>query len=156
SATDWGLVLVCGVVGGALGATFSGLALHLGTRIRRWAQSAPLKRMLFIAGACGLAVALIGTLSGGMTFGTGYEQARRGVEGEALPLFVFLEKLAASFLSMVSGIPGGIFAPSLSVGAGLGSTVGYLMGSSIALAAILGMAGYFSGVVQAPMTAFVI
>ncbi len=57
---------------------------------------------------------------------------------------------------MVSGIPGGIFAPSLSVGAGLGSTIGLLLGTSISLAAVLGMAGYFAGVVQAPMTAFVI
>ena len=57
---------------------------------------------------------------------------------------------------MVSGIPGGIFAPSLSVGAGIGSTLGLMLGADIGLAALLGMAGYFAGVVQAPMTAFVI
>ena len=153
---DWGLVLVCGIGGGALGAAFSGFALHFGQKIRRWAQPQPLKRMLALAGVCGLAIAVIGILSGGTTFGTGYEQARGAVEGHALPLLFFVEKLAASFLSMISGIPGGIFAPSLAVGAGFGSTVGSLLGTSVALAAILGMAGYFSGVVQAPMTAFVI
>ncbi|MCV3738891.1 chloride channel protein [Rhizobium sp. TRM96647] len=153
---DWGLVLVCGIGGGALGAAFSGMALHFGQRIRRWAQPEPLKRMVMLAVACGLAVAAIGVISGGKTFGTGYEQAQGAVQGEALPLLFFLEKLAASFLSMLSGIPGGIFAPSLAVGAGLGSTVGSLLGTSVALAAILGMAGYFAGVVQAPMTAFVI
>ncbi|MET3853797.1 chloride channel protein [Rhizobium sp. OAE497] len=153
---DWGLVLVCGIGGGALGAAFSGFALHFGQKIRRWAQPQPLKRMLALAGICGLAIAVIGILSGGTTFGTGYEQARGAVEGHALPLLFFVEKLAASFLSMISGIPGGIFAPSLAVGAGFGSTVGSLLGTSVALAAILGMAGYFSGVVQAPMTAFVI
>lgn len=156
SAADWGLVLICGIGGGALGAAFSGFALHFGKRIRRWTQPDPLRRMLLLAGACGLAIALIGILSGGLTFGTGYTQAKGAVEGEPLPLLFFLEKLLAGFLSMISGIPGGIFAPSLSVGAGFGSTMGYLTGSSIALAAILGMAGYFSGVVQAPMTAFVI
>lgn len=52
--------------------------------------------------------------------------------------------------------PGGIFAPSLAVGAGRGSTVGSLLGTSVALSAVLGMAGFFAGVVQAPMTAFVI
>jgi len=109
-----------------------------------------------VAGLCGLAVAIVGVASGGTTFGTGYEQAKSAVEGNALPVFFFVEKLAASFLSMLSGIPGGIFAPSLAVGAGFGSTMGSLLGTSIALAAILGMAGYFSGVVQAPMTAFVI
>ncbi|WP_313193750.1 chloride channel protein [Shinella zoogloeoides] len=153
---DWCLVLVCGIGGGALGAAFSGLALHFGQRIRRWAQPAPVKRMVLFALACGLAIAVIGVVSGGRTFGTGYTEARGAVQGEALPLLFFLEKFAAGFLSMLSGIPGGIFAPSLSVGAGLGSTVGSLLGTSVALAAVLGMAGYFAGVVQAPMTAFVI
>lgn len=153
---DWGLVLVCGIGGGALGAAFSGMALHLGLRIRRWALPHQRRRMIMLAGGCGLAVALIGVLSHGNTFGTGYEQARGAIEGHSLPLLFFVEKLLASFLSMISGIPGGIFAPSLAVGAGFGSTVGHLLGTSIALAAILGMAGYFSGVVQAPMTAFVI
>ncbi|MGO6987001.1 chloride channel protein, partial [Rhizobium leguminosarum] len=77
-------------------------------KIRRWAQPQPLKRMLALAGICGLVIAVIGVASGGTTFGTGYEQARAAVEGNALPLLFFVEKLAASFLSMLSGIPGGI------------------------------------------------
>nr|WP_200985204.1 chloride channel protein [Rhizobium rhizogenes]QCL10020.1 voltage gated chloride channel family protein [Rhizobium rhizogenes] len=153
---DWIAMLICGVGGGALGAAFSGLVLYTGIRIRRWALPQPLKRVVLLAGFCGLAIAIIGVVSGGNAFGTGYEQARSAVEGHALPLLFFAEKLLASFLSMISGIPGGIFAPSLAVGAGFGSTVGSLLGTSIALAAILGMAGYFAGVVQAPMTAFVI
>nr|WP_314092362.1 chloride channel protein [uncultured Shinella sp.] len=153
---DWALVLACGIGGGALGAAFSGMALHFGQRIRRWAQPEPMKRMVLLALCCGLAIAAIGMLSGGDTFGTGYEQAKGAVQGEALPHLFFLEKFAAGFLSMLSGIPGGIFAPSLSVGAGVGSTLGLLLGTSTALAAVLGMAGYFAGVVQAPMTAFVI
>lgn len=112
--------------------------------------------MVLLAFGCGIAVALIGIVSGGNTFGTGYEQARSAIEGQPLPTLFFVEKVFASFASMVSGIPGGIFAPLLSIGAGLGSTIGSMMGASIALAAILGMAGYFAGVVQAPMTAFVI
>ncbi|EJB03722.1 chloride channel protein EriC [Rhizobium leguminosarum bv. trifolii WSM597] len=156
SLRDWELVLVCGIGGGALGAVFSGLALHAGQHLRRFAQPQPLRRMVMLATVCGLAVAVIGILSGGTTFGTGYDQAKGAVEGNPLPLLFFVEKLVAGFLSMISGIPGGIFAPSLAIGAGFGSTVGQLMGSGIALAAILGMAGYFAGVVQAPMTAFVI
>lgn len=156
SVREWMLVPVCGIGGGLLGAGFSAAALWLIRRIRHWAQPAPVRRMVLLAAACGGAVALIGVLTGGATFGTGYEQARGAVEGEPLPLLFFLAKLAASFLSMISGIPGGIFAPSLSIGAGFGSTAGALMGTSISLAAILGMAGYFAGIVQAPMTAFVI
>lgn len=153
---DWLLVLVCGIGGGVLGAAFSGMALFAGRHIRRWAQARTPLHLVALAGGCGLLIAIIGIACGGSTFGTGYEQARSAVEGEALPAYFFVGKLASSFLSMISGIPGGIFAPSLAIGAGLGSTIGSLMGTSIALAAILGMAGYFSGVVQAPMTAFVI
>lgn len=153
---DWALVVACGVIGGACGAAFSALALNLGRRIRRRVQKAPVRDMVLLAGACGLAVAVIGIASGGATFGTGYDQARSAVEGLALPPLYFAEKFAAGLLSMVSGIPGGIFAPSLSVGAGLGSTIGLVLGTSASLAAVLGMAGYFAGVVQAPMTAFVI
>ncbi len=94
--------------------------------------------------------------AGGLTFGTGYSQARSAIEGTPLPWYFFGAKLAAGVLSTVSGIPGGLFAPSLAVGAGVGSTLGLLFGSSIGTASLLGMAGYFAGVVQAPMTAFVI
>ncbi|MGO6949571.1 chloride channel protein [Rhizobium johnstonii] len=153
---DWVLVPICGIGGGMLGAAFSGVALYSGIRIRRWAQPAPVKRMVLLAGLCGLGVAVVGIVSGGDTFGTSYEQARGAIEGHPTQSLFFAEKLLASFMSMMSGIPGGIFAPSLAVGAGFGSTVGSLLGTSIALAAILGMAGYFAGVVQAPMTAFVI
>lgn len=153
---EWLLVVICGIGGGFFGALFSAFALRLSRRIKRWSQVDPLKRTVALATACGLLVAVIGIIAGGSTFGTGYEQARSAIEGEPLPYLFFIEKLATTFLSMMSGIPGGIFAPSLSVGAGFGSTVGQLLGVSVALAAILGMAGYFAGVVQAPMTAFVI
>jgi H+/Cl- antiporter ClcA len=60
-------------------------------------------------------------------------------------------------LSYISGIPGGIFAPSLSVGAGLGQLLSHLMPSAPTGAVVLlGMVAYFSGVVQAPITAAVI
>ncbi|WP_102958117.1 chloride channel protein [Mangrovicella endophytica] len=156
SARDWVLVIACGIVGGTLGAVFSAAALRSMRRIKRWAASAPRRRAVGAAAACGLIVALIGLLSGGATYGTGYEQARSAIEGTPLPPLFFAEKFAASLVSMVSGIPGGIFAPSLAVGAGLGSTIGLLLGTGSGLAAMLGMAGYFAGVVQAPMTAFVI
>jgi H+/Cl- antiporter ClcA len=109
-----------------------------------------------VAAAAGLLVAIAGIASDGLTFGTGYAQARGAIEGSPLPPLFFLAKFVASLASTVSGIPGGLFAPSLSVGAGLGSTLGTLLGANVSLAAVLGMAGYFAGVVQAPMTAFVI
>ncbi len=153
---EWVLVIACGVIGGALGAIFSALALSIAKQTRRLMQKAPLRNSILFAGTCGFIIAIIGIATGGATFGTGYDQARSAVEGLSLPPFYFIEKFLAGLLSMASGIPGGIFAPSLSVGAGLGSTIGLVLGTSASLAAVLGMAGYFAGVVQAPMTAFVI
>jgi H+/Cl- antiporter ClcA len=57
----------------------------------------------------------------------------------------------------VSGIPGGIFSPSLAAGAGLGSNVAHFFpGTPLGAILLLGMVSYFAGVVQAPITAFVI
>ena len=54
-------------------------------------------------------------------------------------------------------MPGGIFAPSLAVGAGLGQWLSGLIPQAPAQAVVLlGMVGYFAGVVQAPITSFVI
>ena len=63
----------------------------------------------------------------------------------------------ASLVSYVSGIPGGLFSPSLAVGAGLGANLALVLPYAPAAAvALLGMVAYFAGVVQAPITAFVI
>lgn len=108
--------------------------------------------------ACGLGVALAGLLSGGAAYGMGYEQARSAVEGGRLLWDFAVLKLLATVLSTLSGIPGGIFAPSLAVGAGVGSLVAQALGTGVpGVIVVLGMADYFAGVVvQAPITAFVI
>lgn len=152
---DAGLVLACGVIGGALGALFSRACLQLMRRIRRWGAG-PRHKILMVAGLAGLAVAVLGLASGGASFGTSYAQARGAVEGQSLPLSFFATKILATLASTASGIPGGLFAPSLAVGAGMGSVLAVWLGASASLGAVLGMAGYFAGVVQAPMTAFVI
>lgn len=153
---DWLLVVATGIVGGALGGFFSLATLSLTTQFRRMRRLPRWARVVVVAFCCGLVVAAAGVLSGGATFGTGYEEARGVIGGEALPWNYFPLKFLATLASTVSGIPGGLFAPSLSVGAGLGGTMGQLFGASIAFAALLGMAAYFAGVVQAPFTTIVI
>lgn len=108
--SDWPLMLACGVLGGALGAGVSWSALKVTRRIRRWNTIHPLSRTLGVAVTCGLVVALIGIGSGGLTFGTGYSEARLAVEGTPLPFFFFIEKLVAGLVSMIAGIPGGLCA----------------------------------------------
>lgn len=152
---DWYLVVACGVFGGIFGAMFSRMTLAL-VRYMRRSKLDRVRKLVLVAGGAGLVVAIFGIATGGMTFGTSYDQARDAVEGETLPWLFFVGKFLATLASSVSGIPGGLFAPSLAVGAGMGSLIGAMLGSSAGLAAVLGMSGYFAGVVQAPMTAFVI
>ena len=153
---DWILVAACGVCGGLLGALFTRLVLTITRRVRRWKPAQGWHRVVGVAGAAGLVVAVVGVVSGGMAFGTSYDIARSGVEGAVLPWYFFIAKFLATLASTVSGIPGGLFAPSLAVGAGMGSVLGAMLGANASIAAVMGMSGYFAGVVQAPMTAFVI
>ena len=154
--TDWPLVIACGLCGGIFGAMFSKATLALTRQIRRFRTSPGRRWVIIVAGVAGLIVAVSGIATGGMTFGTSYDHARDAVEGTSLPIFFFVAKFLATLASSVSGIPGGLFAPSLAVGAGMGSALGVAFGANASVAAVLGMAGYFAGVVQAPMTAFVI
>jgi H+/Cl- antiporter ClcA len=157
AAGDWLMAVACGVFGGLAGGLFSRFLLCGTRRIKRWAKGAVGWRSLGLALLCGLAVAVLGILTNGDTFGTGYAQAREAVEGHAVSWFFWPAKLAATLVTALSGIPGGIFAPSLAVGAGLGGWLDLLgVTASPGLAAVLGMAGYFAGTVQAPLTASVI
>jgi len=153
---DWALVVVCGVVGGLAGGGFARLVLEGTALARRVLAGVSARRGLLLPLACGVVVALAGVATHGSTFGTGYAQARGAVEGHALSGFFWPAKFLATLATALSGIPGGIFAPSLAVGAGLGSWIAVVAGGGVSLGVVLGMAGYFAGVVQAPMTAFVI
>jgi H+/Cl- antiporter ClcA len=70
-------------------------------------------------------------------------------------------KATGSFFSLISGIPGGLFDPSLSVGAGLGDIFADLFHDVFndmrpQFVIMLFMVAYFAGVVQSPITVFVI
>lgn len=154
---DWVAVLVCGLTGGLFGALFSFLIVRGTGIIRAWLTRSSMTRALLLAACCGLIVALCGLLSGGATYGTGYDAARGAVEGHGLAFSFAPLKFIATTASSLSGIPGGLFAPSLSIGAGLGSTIASLLGvHAVGAIVLLGMAAYFTGVVQAPITSFVI
>jgi H+/Cl- antiporter ClcA len=154
----WIAVLVCGVAGGLLGGLFSRIliasARGLPGRLGGLARARP----VLFAALCGLALAVIGIASGDTSYGTGYYEARQLLEGTGhLPETYGLFKMLATIVSYVSGIPGGIFAPSLAVGAGFGANLAALMPyASPSAIIVLGMVAYFAGVVQAPITAFVI
>jgi len=147
-------VLVCGAVGGVMGGIFS-LVLIRGSQL-----VAPFRnnRPFVVATLCGWSIAIIGYYSGHVTYGTGYDEAKLLVtgSGELDTDYAYL-KLLATVVSYLSGIPGGIFAPSLATGAGLGAHIAeWLTAYPHGALVLFGMVGYFAGVVQAPITAFVI
>jgi H+/Cl- antiporter ClcA len=149
------LAVLAGIAGGLFSrlliASLSGQSPDAFSRLR-------LRRPVLFAAGCGLAVAAIGLATGGATFGSGYGATRVMVEGQgAMPVAYALFKFLATWLTTWSGVPAGIFAPSLAIGAALGNDVALLLYSAQMPALIaLGMVGFLAAATQAPLTAFII
>jgi H+/Cl- antiporter ClcA len=153
-SASWLAVPVCGVIGGLLGGLFSSALIGGAGRLGPIMRTHPYR----IAFACGLIVALIGYLSDYSSSGTGYAAAKSIITEQADwdPVYPLM-KIGATLASYLSGIPGGIFAPSLATGAGVGANLGHwLPVAPMSVMIILGMVAYFAGVVQSPLTAFII
>ncbi|RKP50754.1 chloride channel protein [Trinickia fusca] len=151
-------VVLTALVTGVAGGCFGWLLLHTS----RWLP-APLLRMhrerpVAFGALCGLVIAVVGSISGGTTFGSGYAEARGLLEArEQLPLLYPFLKLVSMVGSYLPGIPGGIFAPSLSIGAGFGNLLHHVFGSlQLPMLIALAMVGYLAAVTQSPITSFVI
>lgn len=147
-----------GLLGGLFGGLFSRiLGDVLGPGKHRLATVRRARPVMF-AVACGMAAALFAIISGGWTFGAGYNEAKSLLaDHPGRGLGFALCKFGASLAAAIAGLPGGIFAPSLATGAGLGAAVARLgLGIAGRDAVVLGMTAYLSGVVQAPLTSAVI
>jgi len=154
SLRDWLAAPALGLAGGLLGGCFAQAVASTTPRVARLAQ----RRPYAVAGSLGLTLAVLGLLSDGATYGSGDQQAAAILlHGQVLSSTYPLVKAAGSFVTLISGIPGGLFAPSLSVGAGLGQlAAGLLPEMNRQAVVLLAMGAYFSGVVQSPVTAAVI
>ena len=118
-----------------------------------------------------LCPALGGLLLGGLALylpqvlGVGYDSVNSALAGNLplqLALFLLIGKLAATSICIGSGMSGGIFAPSLYLGAALGTAVGHILALlwpdlSVhpAFFALAGMGAVVSGTTLAPITAIV-
>lgn len=113
----------------------------------------------------GLCVGLIG-LALPQVFGVGYETVEQALQG---PLSAWLlaplvvGKLVATSLTLGSGGSGGVFSPSLFMGAALGRGVGEFFGwlwpaltAAPGAYALVGMAAVFAGAAHAPITSVLI
>jgi len=159
----WSLLapaLAVAVLSGLAGGVFARLMIAsfraLPDRFSRYRARHPFR----FAAACGIAVAVIGIVSGQATAAAGYLPTRALLEGHAeLPTLYTLLKFCATWLSAWAGVPGGVFAPSLAIGAGIGHDVAWIANISgdaaIALVAF-GMVGFLSATTHGPLTAFII
>lgn len=150
-------VLISGVSCGLIGGGFSLLLLwpqkHPNFVLWRWRNQRP---VLFAAG-CGLCVAAIGIASGGLSFGSGYVVTSRLVSGDLeLPWYASMARYLATLVTYYSGVPGGVFAPSLAVGAAWGNGVSQVLGGGYLVWATLCMAAFLAAVTQSPITAAII
>ena len=152
------VVVACGALGGLFSRLLAASLTGSPDRFSDWRAQYPIR----FAAAGGLVIAIIGLVSHGATFGAGGEEVKAMLSGESdVSRLYFLLKLVATWVTTWCGVPGGIFAPSLSIGAGIGHDIGQfalgpdqqlLMPALIAM----GMAGFLAAVTQAPLTSFII
>lgn len=139
------------------------------------------KNFVVTAGLIGLGCAALAFFTEGGTLGSGYaeakamilqgspeylatlpaeEQSHAASAMERVTPLYFLWRALATFLVLLTAIPGGLFDPSFSVGAGLGHTLYEPLlawtGAPQQAVLLLFIVAYFSGVVQSPMTSFII
>ncbi|WP_321913344.1 chloride channel protein [Paraburkholderia sp. J11-2] len=151
-------VILVGVITGVAGGVFCWLLLNT----ERWMPTRLLvlrkEQPVAFGAVCGLFIAVLGVASGGNLFGSGYAEARSMLEGHSqIGVAYPVLKMASMVGSYLPGTPGGLFAPSLAIGAGIGNVLHMLFGQmQLPMLIALGMVGYLAAVTQSPITAFVI
>ena len=149
---------VLGLLGGAASLLFTQALGYLRPRLRRvsanWQMLQP--------AAAGLLVGGIGYLGFPQVMGPGYgaiDQAMHAEFAWKMLLALALLKMLATTLSFSSGTPGGMFAPTLFVGAMFGAAVGSVekmysphFTGSVGSYALVGMGVLFASFMRAPLT----
>ncbi|WP_432258387.1 chloride channel protein [Cupriavidus sp. TMH.W2] len=151
-------VVILGVTTGVAGGVFCRILLDVEHWMPRRLLALRQERPVVFGAVCGLFVAALGVCSRGHLFGSGYAEAQNMLEGHSQlgPTYPLL-KMASVVGSYLPGTPGGIFAPSLAIGAGMGNALHSVFGQmQLPMLIALGMVGYLAAVTQSPITAFVI
>ena len=151
---------ILGIAGGLVSAAFTKLLLVMRERFLQFPRST----LWFQPVAGGLLVGLMGWFVP-QVLGVGYTYVGDALNGrmalQLMSLLVVLKLLGAT-TSYASGNAGGIFGPSLFIGAMLGGAVGTLAHHTFpaytatsGAYALVGMGTVFAGIVRAPMTSVV-
>jgi CIC family chloride channel protein len=149
---------VLGVIGGLAASIFSRALGYLRPRLRN------LPRWTFFVQSpvAGLCVGLIGFVGFPQVMGPGYEVMNQAMHGQftwKLLLALALLKILATTLSFSSGTPGGMFAPTLFIGAMLGASIGTFekifypnLHITVGAYALVGMGVLFAAFLRVPLT----
>jgi chloride channel protein, CIC family len=151
---------VLGVAGGLVSVAFTKLLLGMRERFLKF----PWKTLPFQPVVGGVLVGVMGWFVP-QVLGVGYEQVGAVLNGGMalkLMLLLLVLKLFAVTISYASGNAGGIFGPSLFLGAMLGGAMGSAAhnlfphyAATPGAYALVGMGTVFAGIVRAPMTSVV-
>jgi CIC family chloride channel protein len=149
---------VLGVIGGLAASIFSHALGYLRPRLRN------LPRWTFFVQSpiAGLCVGLIGFFGFPQVMGPGYEVMDRAMHGQFLwttLMALALLKILATTISFSSGTPGGMFAPTLFIGAMLGASIGTFekihfpyLHITVGAYALVGMGVLFAAFLRVPLT----
>ena len=154
---EFGIYAVLGVAGGMVSVAFTKLLLWMRARFLKF----PRKTLWFQPVAGGVTVGIMGWFVPQL-LGVGYKHVGEALNGGLavkLMALLLVLKLVAVATCYASGNAGGIFGPSLFLGAMLGGVVGnvanhffpHTVGTPAAYA-LVGMGTAFAGIVRAPMT----
>jgi chloride channel protein, CIC family len=149
---------ILGVVGGLASIVFSSGIGALRTRLK----AMPAWTQYLQPAVAGLIIGIIAVLGAPQVMGAGYEYIDQAMHGQFTWQFLAILaglKIIATLVSFASGTPGGMFAPTLFIGAMLGAAVGgaehvFLphLANSPGTYALVGMGVLFAGFLRAPMT----
>ncbi|MGA8223608.1 MAG: chloride channel protein [Candidatus Acidiferrales bacterium] len=153
--------VVLGIFGGGASLLFLKWIVYARPRI----QSLPRWTQHFLPALAGLLVGFIGIWLP-QVMGAGYpvmDQALHGQFTWKLLLVLAALKILATGFSFLSGTPGGMFAPTLFIGAMLGGAVGSVehhifpsLTGTVGTFALVGMGTFFAGFLRTPITSIFI
>ena len=142
-------LLPLAILAGVLGGLFSKYTLFL---INKFITHSKLK-VITIAVVLGFIIASFNYLSTGQIAGSGKDEVLLMLGGTGLGLDFVAMKYFATLTSLASTIPGGLFMPSISIGAGIGSEVAsFYTQIDAQVIIIMAMIAYLSAVIRAPLT----
>ncbi|RUA04739.1 MAG: chloride channel protein, partial [Gammaproteobacteria bacterium] len=139
------LVVMVGILGGL----FSRITLYF---VHKLILNSKIK-VFMMALSVGMIAALFNYVSKGQIAGSGHTEVLQMLNSQSLGLDFVAMKFFAVLTSFVSTIPGGIFMPSISIGAGIGAELAnFYTQIDMQVIMIMAMIGYLSAVIRAPLT----